>query len=158
MHPLEGTSSSSSQLTSWCWCSIWSLSSCYFVWSVLLQRVVALHYSFTLSLFCTICHCVDCDAQHCPLSVWRCMTHGSGRIMNIEFNQTATSVSSGCLSGVEHNWACVYTCAHAHTLSVCAWYAWLLSVVAASVCLPADRLNSCSGLHHLCFSEPELYH
>lgn len=103
---------------------------------------------------------VCCSAQHCPHSVWTCMTFRSGCVMNIEFRQRAASFSSGFLLGVEHNWASAYKCARAHTRtpSVCAWYAWLLPVVAVSVCLRTDRLNSCSRLHHLCFCEPELYH
>lgn len=58
---------------------------------------------------------VCCSAQHCPHSVWTCMTFRSGRVMNIEFRQRAASFSSGFLLGVEHNWASAYKCARAHT-------------------------------------------
>lgn len=62
---------------------------------------------------------VCCSAQHCPHSVWRCMTCRSGCVMNIEFRQRAASFSSGCLLGVEHNWASAYKCVRAHTHARC---------------------------------------
>lgn len=117
MNPLEDTSTSSSLLASWHLLFISSPSSCYST-----PCYIAGNHNLSMC-FSHLVPTVCCSAQHCPHSVWTCMTFRSGRVMNIEFRQRAASFSSGCLLGVEHNWASAYKCArtrtHTHAVSLC---------------------------------------